>query len=504
MKARVVRHGRLRSAPLPKHLTYLKREGVTRDGQDARMFGAASDAADERAFTERCEDDRHHFRFIISPEDAATLGNLKTFTRELMRDVESDLGTGLDWIAVDHWNTDNPHIHVLIRGRTDDGNDLVISREYISRGFRDRAAEHVTMELGPRSEHEIRSALEREVAAERWTSLDRALRDISDDCGGVADLRPSADQEDPELRRLLVGRAARLECFGLAEPFGPACWVLKPELEQSLRSLGMRNDRIKTMHQAMSAAGHEPDVSAFTLHGDTPSAPVLGRLVKRGLDDELKSTAYVIVAGVDGRTHYLRFNDLELTGDAPPGAVVEARVYDDANGRRRVSLAIRSDLSIEAQVTVGGATWLDRQLLAKDASVSESGFGADMRKAMEARIDHLAGEGLARREAQGVTFARGLLATLRRREIEEAAAKLSAATGLAYQPSAEGDHVTGIYRQRLTLASGRFAMIDNGLGFQLVPWRPAIEKELGREVRGIIAPGGQVDWNFGRKRGLGL
>ena len=505
MKARVVRHGRLRSAPLPKHLTYLRREGVTRDGKDARMFDATSDAVDERAFAERCEDDRHHFRFIIAPEDAATLGDLKTYTRELMRDVESDLGTGLDWIAVDHWNTDNPHIHVLIRGRTDDGKDLVISREYISRGFRDRAAERVTMELGPRSEREIRSVLEQEVAAERWTSLDRALRDISDDCGGVADLRPAAGQEDPELRRLLVGRAAKLERFGLAEPVGPACWVLKPELEQSLRALGMRDDIIKTMHQAMSAEGHEPpDVSAFTVHGDTPSATVLGRLVKRGLDDELKSTAYAIVAGVDGRTHHMLFTDLELTGDAHSGAIVEARVYDDASGRRRMSLATRSDLSVEAQVTAAGATWLDRQLLAKDAPVSEGGFGAEVRKAMEARIDHLASEGIAHRQAQRVVFAPNLLATLRRREIEEAAAKLATETGLAYQPPAEGDYLTGIYRQRLTLASGRFAMIDNGLGFQLVPWRPALEKELGREVRGVITPGGQVDWNFGRKRGLGL
>jgi type IV secretory pathway VirD2 relaxase len=504
MKARVVRHGRLRSAPLPKHLTYLKREGVTGDGKDARMFDATLDAVDERAFAERCKDDRHHFRFIIAPEDAATLGNLKTFTRELIRDVESDLGTGLDWIAVDHWNTDNPHIHVLIRGRTDDGKDLVISREYISRGFRDRAAERVTMELGPRSEQEIRSTLEREVAGDRWTSLDRALRDISDDCGGVADLRPSADQEDPELHRLLVGRAARLERFGLAEPVGPACWVLKPELEQSLRALGMRNDIIKTMHQAMGADGYEPDVSAFTLHGDAPSTPVLGRLVKRGLDDELRSTAYAIVAGVDGRTHHLRFTDLELTGDAPSGAIVEARVYDDANGRRRVSLAIRSDLPVEAQMTAGGATWLDRQLLTKDASMSEGGFGGEVRQAMDARIEYLASEGLARRQAQGVTFAPDLLATLRRREVEEATARIAAETGLAHHPIAEGDHVVGIYRQRVTLASGRFAMIDNGLGFQLVPWRPALEKELGREVRGVIAPGGQVDWSLGRKRGLGL
>jgi len=145
-------------------------------------------------------------------------------------------------------------------------------------------------------------------------------------------------------------------------------------------------------------------------------------LVRRGLDDELKSTAYAIVAGVDGRTHHLRFTDLELTGDALPGAVVEARVYDDANGRRRVSLAIRSDLSIEAQVTAIGATWLDRQLLTKDASMSEGGFGAEVRKAMNARIEYLASEGLARRQAQGLTFAPDLLATLRRREVEEAAA----------------------------------------------------------------------------------
>ena len=72
IKARVVRHRghRFRSAPLTKHVTYLKRDGVTRDGADARLFDAKSDVADERAFAERCEDDRHHFRFIISPEDA--------------------------------------------------------------------------------------------------------------------------------------------------------------------------------------------------------------------------------------------------------------------------------------------------------------------------------------------------------------------------------------------------------------------------------------------------
>jgi hypothetical protein len=108
---RVVRHQgkRFRSAPLTKYMAYLKREGVTRDGSNARMFDAATDDADTRAFAERCENDRHHFRFIISLEDAAEMENVRAFTRELMADAERDLGTKLDWVGVDHWNTDNPH-----------------------------------------------------------------------------------------------------------------------------------------------------------------------------------------------------------------------------------------------------------------------------------------------------------------------------------------------------------------------------------------------------------
>ena len=484
-------------------MAYLKRDGVTRDGADARMFDATSDAADEQAFAERTADDRHHFRFIISPEDAAELADLRTFTRELMQDVERDLGTRLDWVAVDHWNTDNPHVHVLIRGRADDGQDLVISRDYISRGFRDRAAERVTVELGPRSEHEIRTTLEKEVEAERWTSLDRALRDVADDGGGIADLRPGGD-DDPEMRRLMLGRAAKLERLGLAEQVGPAQWTLKPGIEPALRDLGIRGDIIKTMHRAMSRADREPEVAGFAIHADAPADPVLGRLVQRGLDDELKGSAYAIVEGVDGRTHHLRFSDLELTGDARPGAIVETRAYEDANGRQRLSLATRSDLTIEAQILAPGATWIDRQLLAKDPALSGGGFGAEVREAMERRIDHLARNGMAERQGQRVVFARDLINTLRRQELDGAASKLSAETGLAHRPSAEGEHVSGIYRQRVTLSSGRFAMIDDGMGFQLVPWRPALEQQLGKQVAGVMAPGGGVDWNFGRKRGLGL
>jgi hypothetical protein len=164
------------AAPLARHIAYLKREGVTRDGDEARLIEAASDSADGKAFAKRCAEDRHHFRFIVSPEDAAHVADLPAFTRELMNDAERDLGTKLDWVAVDHWNTDNPHVHVLVRGRADDGRDLVISRDYMSQGFRRRAAERVELELGPQTDWAIRAGLEKEVLAERWTSLDRAFQ----------------------------------------------------------------------------------------------------------------------------------------------------------------------------------------------------------------------------------------------------------------------------------------------------------------------------------------
>ena len=136
--------------------------------------------------------------------------------------------------------------------------------------------------------------------------------------------------------------------------------------------------------------------------------------------------------------------------------------------------------------------------------MSSSAFGGELHQAMEQRVDRLVAQGLAKRQGQRVVFARDLLNTLRQRDLAEASAKLAAETGLVHRPSVEGDHVGGLYRQRVTLSSGRFAMIDDGLGFQLVPWRPALERRLGQQVSGSISPRGTVDWSFGPKRGLGV
>lgn len=502
---RPVRHkgARFRAAPLGRHIAYLQRDGVTRDGRDASLFDAHSDKADGDAFAERCQDDRHHFRFIISPEDAGEMGDLRAFTRELMDDVSRDLDTRLDWVAVDHWNTDNPHIHMLLRGRTDAGTDLVIDGRYLQEGVRGRAEERVTLELGPRTEREIRSSLDREITAERWTSLDQRLRERIDELSGLVDVRPgNGDHRD--LLRQLAGRIATLDRLGLADEQAPGLWTIRADAEQTLRDLGTRGDIIRTVHRAFATEGRTADPATFALHGDVPSDPIVGRLVARGLDDELAGTAFAVIDGADGRTHHVRFDDLEMTGDARPGAIVELRSWTDAKGETQLSLATRSDLDLDRQVNASGATWLDRQAIAHEPLTTGNGFGAEIRDAMAARGEHLVSIGLARRQGTGFRFERNLIETLRTRELTDATDAIAARTGLAHRPGRAGEHVSGLYRERVNLASGRFAMIDDGMGFQLVPWRPALDPHLGQHISGALQPGGSVDWSLGRSRGLGL
>ena len=477
---------------------------MTRDGEKARLFGPGTENADARAFAERCGDDRHHFRFIVSPDDAPDMADLRSFTRDLVGQMEKDLGTKLDWVAVDHWNTEHPHVHLIVRGVRDDGQDLVISRDYIKEGMRDRARELITQELGPRTDLDIRRTLESQIETERWTQLDRQLvRDAGK--SGIIDLAPRADRHPDEFHALKVGRLRTLEILGVAGQVGHSQWFIRPEAESVLRELGERGDIIKRMHRALTERGIERGTASYVLAGESLDLPVVGRLLERGLDDELKGTAYAVVDGVDGRTHHIKLPHLDAAGDSPPGSIVELRAYEDAQGQRRVALAVRSDLDIHSQVNAAGSTWLDRQAVAREPiALSEGGFGAEVQMALEHRAEHLIGEGLAERQGGRVVFARRLLNTLRDREVSTLGEKLAAETGLPFNQANGGEYVAGSYRQRFTLASGRFAMIDDGLGFQLVPWSPSLEKQIGRHVSGVARDDGGVDWDFGRKRGIGL
>lgn len=501
VKGRIIRHRgqRFRAASIGTHLYYLRRGGAGRDGRAGEAFDREG-VADHEGFAARAEPDRHHFRFIVSPEDADQLADLRATTRDLMVQMERDLGTRLDWVAVDHWNTDNPHVHVLVRGVADDGRDLVIDRDYITSGLRERAKQLVTQELGPRSALEIAAAADREVEAERWTSLDRVLRDSVEPRSGEIDLRPShrAQSED---RRRLVGRVQVLQRYGLAQEVAPGRWRVPHDLEPRLREIALRGHIIKTLHQAQGGVDRDP--ANLVIQGDELAGPVTGRVAGRGLHDELNGQAYVVVDGVDGRLHHFRFKDLAASGDTPVGGLVEVRPSTGVDGAAGLSLSHRSDLSVANQVTADGATWLDRQLVvAEPTPLAQHGFGAEVRDALDRRRSHLESTGLAETRDGKFQPARKLIAKLRDGELERVRSNLAGA-GKTSMTGGEGDAVAGVYARRLDLVSGRFAMIEDGLGFQLVPWTRSLDARLGQEVAGTITNSG-VDWSFGKKRGLGL
>ena len=321
VKARIVRL-RSGSRAADAHVRYLQRDGTTRDGERGRLYGPQSDDVDGKEFIDRGREDRHQFRFIVAPEDGEQLADLRSFTRDLMRQMERDLGTRLDWIAVDHFNTGHPHSHVIIRGRDELGKDLIIAQDYITDGLRLRAQELVTLELGPETDLELRSKLENEITAERFTRIDRAMLGEAKD--GVLDLRPEAGQVKAEFDRTLrIGRLQILGRYGLANETEPGIWALSDRLEPTLRELGERGDIIKAINRALSARGQERDLGSYVLHAETAAAPVVGRVIDKRLADELGDRVSLVIDGLDGRVHHVMLPDAASAEHANLGAIVE-------------------------------------------------------------------------------------------------------------------------------------------------------------------------------------
>ena len=576
IKSLLVNQRQVSPQSLSKHLRYIERDGAGRDGEPGRAYGPQADEADLDAFKERCADDRHHFRFIVSPEEGVDLDDLRTYTRHLMNRMEADLGTRLEWVAVDHWNTDNPHTHVVLRGKDDTGKDLIVSQDYITRGMRERAMELATEWLGPRTELEIQRTLAREVEQERWTSLDRTLQREAVD--GLVHTERLAEPRLQRRRLLLVGRLQHLQRMGLATETAPGTWAIHAEAESTLRAMAERGDIIRTMQRAMG--GRQRELAVFQPGQDDGENghTIVGRVAGKGLADELYDRGYLVIDGVDGKAHYVALPPRTELEQYPAGAIVEVKgstevraadkniaalasdglyradhhlaieqgrakpgrdpqevvaahvrrlealrragivervaeglwkVPDDLAERGRqydaqrlggVAVELKSHLSIERQARVIGATWLDQQLIGGDRGLGDLGFGGEAKQAIQQRADFLAEQGLAERRGQRIILARNLLGTLRNRELAQAAKDIAAETGLAHRPAADGQRVAGIYRRSVMLASGRYAMLDDGMGFSLVPWRPVIEPRLGQQIAATVRGGG-VSWEIGRQRG---
>jgi type IV secretory pathway VirD2 relaxase len=603
VKARVVRLNPQRGSQGPKmrrtmsravdaHLRYLERDGVTRDGERGKAYSEFENEADGKAFVERGRGDRHQFRFIVAPEDSGNMADLRGFTRDLMRQMELDLATRLDWIAVDHHNTGHPHTHVIVRGVLDDGRILNIAGDYIAHGVRHRASELVTRELGHQSEIELQTKLLNEVEAERMTRLDKMLLSEQQEQGAI-DLRPGegATFLVRENRNLMIGRVRHLERYGVATELEPGRWALSDRAEQVLKDLDHRNEVINSIHRALTKNGlaEKHGISQFALHGEGSGEKIVGRVLAKGLaGDELGERVHLIVDGVDGRVHHIEFKDpnrieevrrdmiveaapvvsgprpadrniaanaeqhdeiyrpsrhLERIRDSferqgkdpeafvrshilrlealrraghveridadhwkvPKDIVERGQAYDLSQGGDGLRVRTLSTLNLEKQIGSHGATWLDRELVARERmATADSGFGRQLNNALGRRAQQLVEMGHATANDGNIHIPVSIVATLQRQEVERVGQQMARERGLTHVPTNAGDYVSGRLAGIASLVSGRFAMIENGLGFQLVPWQPILEKRIGQHIAGLQRDDGGIEWTFGRNRGLSL
>ena len=229
------------------HARYLAREGAQREHDRGLGFNGAREDLDLVATVNEWErDDGLMWSFIVSPEDADRI-DLRQHVRELVAGMERDLGTRLEWVAIDHHNTDDAHVHLLVRGVREDGRMLEIEREYLKHGIRELSEKLIERELGPRLEREVLLARERVIEREQWTEIDRALkrRVGLDRVVSYEDFEARSDgarvRAEQEIERLQY-----LEKLGLARRIDERSWELSPEHEPELRRRQREHDIIKT------------------------------------------------------------------------------------------------------------------------------------------------------------------------------------------------------------------------------------------------------------------
>ena len=482
VKARIARHGTSDLAAARTHQYYIMRDGVTRDGGPGQLYDREHDVAEGGDFLERQKGDTYQFRLIVAPEEGGRMADLKPFVRDLMRDMEKDLHTRLDWVAVDHFNTGHPHTHIVIAGHDDRGQDLVMARHYISHGIRHRAQDLVTLELGPEQQLERLLKLANEMKSERFTSLDRGI--LKDAKENVLVVSAMLDGERGR-SALRVGRLRRLEQMGLSEEKKTGVWAIDPQLETKLRSLGERGDIMVTMNQVMRAHSIDRPAGDFAIFsGARKSQPVIGRLVEVGIADEMTDGRYLVVDGIDGRIHYAETGKLSAHDILPPGMMVALSGGGAKRKMRNTQIEVVSFWPVERLATAEAATWLDQTIIAETKPViHEKGFGVDVSKALVAREEWLITNHHAGVEQPGtITPKPNMLRELNHRGITVAAEKLSAQLGMPHHSPVEGMRITGRHVDTIDLPMQRLAVIKGHQEFTLVPWRPELLKMRGKEI----------------------
>ncbi len=287
------------------HGRYIAREGAA--GEKSAGFNNEGAGAEPSQALDRWqkEGDARLWKFIVSPEFGERV-DLEQLTRELMQKMEGDLGTKLEWVAVRHFNTEHPHVHVALRGRRDDGSVLDLPREYVKAGIRLIAEDLCTRQLGYRTELDAREAERREVSQARVTSLDR----IIDQANESADSRYFTFQ--PSTSKPLQGghlesRLAFLKTMDLANQAEPGTWKVRSDFMTVLKALQQTADRQRTL-AANQALVSDPRLPLVVTEPRNIQR-LEGRILGHGEDEGGRNFGrhYLLLEGVDAKIHLIYY-----------------------------------------------------------------------------------------------------------------------------------------------------------------------------------------------------
>ncbi|WP_425409315.1 DUF3363 domain-containing protein [Hyphococcus sp.] len=323
VKTRIVKMAGTGAAKQRAHLRYIERDAArgkeTGKAHGGALYDRETGEADRDAFLERGKGDRHQFRIILSPEDGGDLESLKPLIRDLMASMERDLETRLDWIAADHYDTGRPHTHIVIRGRREDGADLIIPKRIIAYEMRVRANELLTIELGPVTERELQQRIGREVGQERWTSLDRDLAAMERD-GSV-----EVEKDSRHLKsRLHLLRLEKLQRLGLADKVEGRRWRLAAGWQEKLRDLGLKGDIVKGMNRALRSRGDERTLGAEALFDPVKEeGKFVGRVIETGRHGDFHERAFAVIDSIDGSVRHVDLGEAEETDEIKRGVIIE-------------------------------------------------------------------------------------------------------------------------------------------------------------------------------------
>lgn len=569
VKVHLVKMGGQGYATQKLHVDYLQRDSAAREGDKGSLFSLDEIFAEGEAFTERGKDDRHQFRIIVSPEDGKEIGDLRTFTRNFMAQMERDLGTRLDWVAANHYDTANPHSHIVLRGVKDNGKDLIIPRDYISHGMREQAQELATRELGPISQIDVAMKLAKQVTQERFTVLDKDL--LAKSVNQIVNINANLSEGMNWQQRFEKGRVKALAKLGLAEKVGFGKWRLDDNLERTLRRMGERGDIIRTYQRAMSGAKlerldiREPIYDPLA----TSARPVTGRVIKAGILDDVNDRSFLVLDTTEGealfvetgsasniegiqsgmivragpqsyspkqsdyiitevaskrdgvyspfahemsdpsargeyiQAHVRRLEAMRRAGHAernsdgswkiPKDYLRRAASYEKKRGfNNPVKLDVESRIPLKDLPKTIGRTWLDEELKSVVNAANQTGFGDDVEAAKTQRQQFLLSQGLI---SEGGQVTDETLKTLERLDLAQAGESLSRKYDKPYKPVPSKGKLSGIYRNAIHRPSGKYAVIEKSKEFTLVPWREAMDRNLGKSVTGILK-GQSISWSI--------